>query len=205
MKLVSLLALGAAAALAATSASAASLILDGNFSEGASVGSLGYATYNTGQAVGTGSPWVVGVDANNSGTTSVDLIGTYWASPPGGGYSVDLDGTINDGALDNSIGSIYQTFTVPVAGEYELSYYLSGNTGGGPAPKLYSVTVGGTTVDGSTTNSAYSGQWTLVTEYVHLDAGSNILTFASLDSPQNGQNGPVIGDVRIRRPSLPRP
>ncbi len=98
MKAFSFLAFGLAAALAATSASAASLILDGNFSEGGSVGSPGYATYNTGQAVGGGSPWTVGVDANNGGMTSVDLIGTYWPSPPSGGYSVDLDGTINPGA-----------------------------------------------------------------------------------------------------------
>ncbi len=90
-----------------------------------------------------------------------------------------------------------------VAGEYALSYYLSGNTGGPPSPKLYSVTVGGITVPGSTANSAYNSQWTLVTEDVFLNAGSNTLTFASLDSPQNGQNGPVIGGVSLM--SVPEP
>jgi hypothetical protein len=188
------LALGAAVALGAASASAAvNLVSDGNFSEGASANS--FATYDTNSPVGAGSPWTVGPNVSTGALSSVDLIGTYWAAPPSGGYSVDLDG--------NSVSSIFESVTVPTAGEYLLSFYISGNQDGGPATKSYSVTIGGNTFDLTTSNSAQADEWTLVNETVALGAGANFLQFASLDTSDSNPFGPVVGGVSLV--SVPEP
>jgi hypothetical protein len=188
----------AAAALSTASASAATnLVTDGTFDEGSSAGS--FTTFPTGLALGAGSPWTVGTDANTGAASSVDLVGTYWAGPPGGGFSVDLDGTLgkNGSSTTDSVGSISEAVTIPTSGQYLLSFYVSGNQDSGSPTKNYSVSVDGFSAHLSTDNSAQLGQWTLVTQLVTLSAGATLLEFASLDTPANDQFGAVIGDVSL--------
>ncbi len=199
MRYIGLVTLGALA-LSATSASAAvNLITDGTFNEGGGVGLL--ATYSTGSAVGTGSPWTVGGSVpNDNAPTSVDLIGTYWAGPPGGGFSVDLDGSLNTGGSSGAVavGSISESVLVPTTGKYVLSFYVSGNQDGGSPTKDYSVSIDGYSSPVlTTTNTVKDGQWTLVTEAITLTAGSDTITFASLDTPESEQYGAVIGNVSL--------
>jgi choice-of-anchor C domain-containing protein len=113
--------LAAAAAIAFTppAQAAVNLIQDGNFDNPAAPGN--FVTYSNGQSFGG---WTVTGD-------SVDLIGSYWGAPVGGG-SVDLAG--------NKAGGITQTIAAPV-GAYNLSFYLAGNPDGGDAVKNMRLTL----------------------------------------------------------------
>ena len=165
----------AGALLGAASQAGATIIADGDFSSPPGAGS--FTTYNGGSF----GPWNV--------TGSVDLIGDYWQAPPAGGGSVDLDG--------NSPGGVSQAFTAP-KGEYELSFYLSGNPDGGDGVKTVEVSVGDVdktfTFDntGVTTRGAMGYQLETVKFFT---GGSDTLSFKSLDvgSPY----GPVIGQVSV--------
>jgi hypothetical protein len=155
------------------------------FSEGASVGVS--ETIPTGDSIG---PWI----ATWGAPRSVVLIGTLWASPPPGGYSVDL-----------STAAIGQFYTVPYAGAYELSFWVSGNQSGGPTTKYYSVSVSnpGNFFDNlSTTNSAQDGQWTKVTELIYLSQLGGGVFFDNQDPPTD-PFGAVIGDVSLTYLGLP--
>ncbi len=90
----------------------ANLVSNGNFSS--SCGS-NFCTYSSGDSTSI-SGWTVGGN-------SVDLVNTYWQSPPGGGSSVDLDGL--------GAGSISTSFGTTNGSEYTLSFELSGNPDGG--------------------------------------------------------------------------
>lgn len=186
-------------ALASSPVYASDLVADGTFIEGAGAGS--FTTYPSGSAIG---PWTVGLDLTTGQPSSVDLIGNYWAAPPGGGYSVDLNGTLgNNGASGtDSVGSISQTVTVAIAGMYALTFYVSGNQDGPPLTKTYTVSLGSNDYTLSTSNSAQADQWTKVTEIVSLGVGTDLLTFAGFDLPGN-QFGAVIGDVSLLATPLP--
>jgi choice-of-anchor C domain-containing protein len=160
---------------AASQASAASVITDGDFSSPSGGGS--FTTYNGGMF----GPWTV----NNS----VDLIGAYWQAPTAGGGSVDLDGV--------SPGGVSQTFTA-APGEYELTFFLSANPDGGLGAKSVDVSVGG--VDKTFTYSITSATTHADMNYVEetlefFNAGTSTLSFNSKDvgSPY----GPVIGGVSV--------
>jgi len=179
-----LLALAAVATfLLGGQAHAATLILDGDFANANPT----FSTVNNGSSFG---PWSV-----TSG--SVDLIGGYWQSPTPGGGSVDLDG--------NSPGAIQQVFTAP-AGNYVLSFSLSGNPDGGTGTKFLQVSVGGTTQDFSYTvtgaNSRPNGMLYLPETLAFSSAGGPLtLTFASLD--EAGAFGPVVGGASVSAVPLP--
>lgn len=117
---------GAIVVLAISVVSAASaeidLISDGMFSEGASAG-----VSETIAVPGAIGPWTV---TWSSLDRSVVLIGSLWAGPPPGGYSVDL-----------STAAIGEFYTIPYAGNYELSFWVSGDQQGGLTTKYYSVSV----------------------------------------------------------------
>jgi hypothetical protein len=190
------------------SASAATnLIADGTFSEGASAGS--FMTYAYGTNFG---PWESYADLESAYPASVDLIGTYWHSPPGGGYSVDLNGTLNNNgsSATDSQGSVLQFFSVPTPGTYMLRFYVSGNQDGGPTTKQYFVEVRAqaSAVDEkdifhSTSNNAQAGVWSLVTDPISFTAaGPHYLLFGGYGDPTN-QFGAVIGDISIT--AVPEP
>jgi hypothetical protein len=199
-----------AAALMTTAppaSAATNLIADGMFSEGATAGS--FTTYAFGTYFG---PWESYEDLETAYPASVDLVGTYWLAPPGGGYSVDLDGTLNNNGSSgtDSQGSILQFFLVPTTGTYMLKFYVSGNQDGGPTTKQYFVEVRAqaSAVDEkdvfySTNNNAQAGVWSLVTEPISFTAaGPHYLLFGGYGDPTN-QFGAVIGDVSLS--AVPEP
>ena len=186
--MIRILSVAALAALLMTgSAHAATLVLDGNFVNTA-VNPPGYTTYNSGQTFGGGA-WTVT-------TGSVDLIDQYWLPPTPGTGSVDLDG--------NSPGGIAQTFTAP-AGNYVLTFDLSGNPDGAPTTKSLQVSVGGTVEDITYTLTGANNHTNMlyVPETVDFTStGAPIpLSFLSLDT--NTPFGPVIGDVSASATPLP--
>ena len=65
---------------------------------------------------------------------SVDLIGSYWAAHGGTGQSIDLNG--------NETGVIQQTLTFAHPGNYQLTFWYSGNPDGNPADKKFTVSLG---------------------------------------------------------------
>jgi len=198
--------LGAATVLTVIGAGPAfaltNLIDDGSFAGGATAGN--YTTYSSGSALPPGG-WTVTTDKQTGNASSVDLVGTHWGSPPAGGGSVDLNGTLgNDGASKtDSVGGITQSVDVAKAGTYTLSFYVSGNQDG-PAPtKEYEAFAGTNSFILSTSNNVKAGQWSLVTESVFLNAGANSVGFYSLTTDPTNQYGAVIGDVSLS--AVPEP
>jgi choice-of-anchor C domain-containing protein len=162
----------------------ANLVIDGNFTAAGNPGS--YTTYSAGSMGG----WTV-----VSG--SVDLIGTYWQSPAGGGNSVDMAG--------NSSGTINQTINGLVVGQvYQLTFALSGNPDGAPtvkdlgvglsfggsSPFAFSYTTGG--------NTLASMNYVIETEDFTANNTSEVLQFQD-QSSYNGSTpyGAVIGNVNL--------
>jgi choice-of-anchor C domain-containing protein len=173
----------AAVVLGATSQASANLVADGDFSIPPVDGD--FTTINAGGTIG---PWSVD-------TGSVDLIGNYWQAPPLGGGSVDLDG--------NAPGSISQSLDLG-AGNYSLSFYLSGNPDGLPSTKTVEVTIGGVTKTFTFTiggNSHGSMNYVLETLAFNWGGGDTALDFISLDT--DSPYGPVIGDVDLQAAPLP--
>ena len=182
-----------------------SVITDGTFTEGSSAGS--YTNYASGTSFG---PWTSEENSANPGTaTSVDLIGSAWATPYGVG-SVDLNGTntFYGGANAQAEGALAQTFNASVAGSYVLTFYLSGNDAVDQNAKSLNVELGGQTVPFTSTNSVQAGTWTLETATFVLAQGSNTLEFESTypggaAGSQANNFGAVIADVSLTR--VPEP
>lgn len=172
-----------AAALAVGGAAhAANLVADGDFSS--PFGGSTFTTYSAGSSFG---PW-------NVTSGSIDLIGNYWQSPTTGGGSVDVDGNA-PGAFDQSIAT--------GAGEYTLTFDLSGNPDGNPTTKALQVSVGGVTKLFTYTIGANShSNMMYTTESLTFKAtGPTTLTFTSMDN--NSPYGPVVADVAIT--AVPEP
>jgi choice-of-anchor C domain-containing protein len=166
---------------AASQASAASVITDGDFTSPSGGGS--YVTYNG----GTMGPWDV--------SGSVDLIGGYWQAPTAGGGSVDLDG--------NSPGGVAQTFSA-APGDYELTFFLSGNPDGGDGVKTVDVSVGGADKVFTFTNTGATNRSDMgyVEETLKFfNSGTSTLSFTSKDV--GTPYGPVIGGVSVS--AVPEP
>jgi len=185
MRITKILAAGATA-LALSTAAHANGLADGSFAEGASAG--GFQTYGSGGTIG---PWSV-----TGG--QVDLIGSYWQGPTGGGYSLDMNGLV--------AGTVQQAFTLD-AGEYTLSFWMAGNPDGGPATRSVLASAGDashtfTFTMGGTDKSNMG--WTLETMTFHT-TGSTTLTFASLTDPSSGYApfGAAIGGVSVT--AVPEP
>jgi len=172
-----------AALLLSGGAHAATLVLDGDFANGSPT----FTTFSSGSSFG---PWTV-----TSG--SVDLIGGYWQSPTAGGGSVDVDGVVP--------GAFQQVFTAP-AGNYVLSFDLSGNPDGGLGTKFLQVSVGGATQEFTYTVTGANARpapmlYTPETLAFSTAGGPVTLAFASLDA--GGSFGPVVGGVSVSAVPLP--
>ena len=174
-----------ALALAQAGAAHATIVSDGDFTQGAG----SFATISAGQTIG---PWTV---TGNS----VDLIGNYWQATPNGGHTVDLDG--------NGAGGISQALTLS-QGVYEVSFYLGGNPDGGPATKNLTVSVDGVSVPFSFTNAGQThgnmGYQLETFDFVVATPTtiSTALSFSSTDAASNPW-GPVIGQVEVS--AVPEP
>jgi choice-of-anchor C domain-containing protein len=168
-------------------ASASAIVTDGNFN--APSGGSSFTTYFSGQSFGG---WTVTGAGTGSG---VDLIGDYWQAPSVGGGSVDLDG--------NAPGGISQSITAP-AGNYILSFYISGNPDGSPATKSVNVSIGNVNNDLFTYTIGSNTHSNMMYQLYTLDfilSGPTTLSFTSADT--NTSYGPVIGDVSIS--AVPEP
>ncbi len=192
MKLIAIASVAAGLALAG-SASAADLIIGGQFAGGGS----SYQTYGNcnGGVPGSGPNSTCGTftfdDWTVAPNTSVDLIGGYWQAPPGGGGSVDLDGVTE--------GGISQTFDTVAGHRYELTFYLAGNPDDGAGMKTVGVSVGlGSatyTFDETGTDTHNDMGWT--PETLFFTAGPGPTTTLDFGSETSGSFGPVIGDVSV--------
>ena len=166
-------------AVGAASPASANLIANGTFASTCS--GPGFCTYSAGDS--TDIPgWTV-----QSG--SVDLITTYWQAPPGGGNTIDLDGS--------APGSISTQFSTVAGDSYLVTFYLSGNPDGSPATKELEVSADGSSEDytyTTGTNTHGNMEYSFETfKFVANVTGLSTLLFASLDS--DTPYGPVIGDV----------
>lgn len=194
----------AIATLAAGSPAAASmnLISDGQFSEGSTAGS--FTTYPFLSHIGS---WVVTGGQSDPVSGSVDLIGTLWLGPAAGGYSVDLDGTLDNCrhcSGVNAAGGITQLFTVATAGNYNLTFDYAANEQGPPPDKGLKVLIGSLgnfSLETLAPNKA-APEYTMAYYEVYLKAGLNDLSFVSTDTHGN-QWGPVIGNVAVT--AVPEP
>ncbi len=125
-----------------------------------------------------------------SGT--IDYIGSYWQSSPGGGRSLDLTGY--------TPGAISQTFATVPGASYEVSFDLSGNPAGGPSLKTLTVSATGGASTGYSYDTVAHGttladmQWETKT-YTFVATGlSTTLTFAST---VEGYYGPALDNVVV--------
>jgi choice-of-anchor C domain-containing protein len=126
-------------------------------------------------------------------TGNVDWIGTFWAAPPSGGFSVDLDGT-------NSAGAIQQSVNTVSGQTYDLKFYLSGNAGGAPPIKNLNVSIDADTpafTFDTSSGGAQGDVWTLESFVFKATTNGTTLTFASADTGNNLSFGPVIGGVSL--------
>jgi choice-of-anchor C domain-containing protein len=128
------------------------------------------------------------------GGVGVDWIGGYWSAAEGNG-SVDLSGL---GA--GSVSTILST----VAGEYyDLSFFMSGNSGGGNAVKQLQVTVGDldATYTFDTTGISTSNMGWILKTGTFLASGSDVLKFTSLEG---NAFGPALDLVTVSN-TVPEP
>ncbi len=163
-----------------TTASAA--LQNGQFTTPATNGT----TFRTVTAGGTLGAWSV-----VSG--SVDQKLTYWPQPPGGGYSVDLDGS--------APGAIEQSFATTAGAQYRVLFAFSAN-GDQTGPRSMRVTAASATQDYTFTPPAgWSSStlgWTYRTFTFTAAATSTTLRFASLSAAGNA-SGPAVGDISVSR------
>lgn len=142
---------------------------------------------------GAGSPTYISDWTVKSG--NVDLIGTYWQQPPGGGYSLDMNGNIP--------GAISQQFDTTAGVTYAVQFYLAGNPAGGPATKTLDVSAtGGPLVSvgfTNTSNTSLTSMGWVLEDYTFIASGSSTtLTFTSTTTSGSPQwYGPAIGEVSV--------
>lgn len=166
---------GLATALPVSAWATPFVLANGNFAAPAGT----YTTYAGGSTTIAG--WTV------TGA-SVDLIGSYWQAPPGGGQSVDLDG--------NARGGLTQTLTTVANQAYTISFYLSGNPDETSTKKLM-VSAGGESQEFSyTTGSNTTINMNYVPETFTFTATgtATLLSFTSEDAVDSAW-GPVIANV----------
>lgn len=123
---------------------------------------------------------------------SVDVIETYWETPPGGGNSLDMNGTTN--------GTIQQTFPTVSGATYFVSFELSGNPDGGPVTKTLDVSATGgasQTYSFDDTGITHTDMGWTPEGYSFVASGATTtLTFAGGPSNDTAY-GPVLGYVTV--------
>jgi choice-of-anchor C domain-containing protein len=121
---------------------------------------------------------------------SIDWIGALWLAQDGA-LSLDLDGS--------APGAITQTLATTIGNTYFVSFYLSGNSNGGPTVKTLIVSATGTapatyTFDASTISNGAMG-WRLEGYSFVATSATSTLTFASGDTAS--AYGPALDNVVV--------
>ena len=176
-------------------AAAATAFQNGNFTDGTYAPSYGGAGFETlspelGNATAM-TGWTV-----TSG--SVDWINGYWQAPPGGGNSIDMNGTAT--SSQTALGVLTQTFATHLNATYVVGFELAGNPNCGPSRKTLSVSAADTppqSYSADTLNTSTSNMgWTTQTYSFVATSDSTTLTFAA--DPTNTSNcGAALGDVSV--------
>jgi choice-of-anchor C domain-containing protein len=197
-----------AAALVASGAAHANLILNGSF-ESASVNPATYQTLAAGSTAITN--WVVGAP-------NVDYINKGEWNASDGNRSVDLDGGVG------SAGSVSQSFATLAGADYRVTFDLSGNPGALPMVKTVRVSAGADsanfdyTIGTNHLNNSGALPWVLTYEAHTFEftatGAQTTLTFASLTGQSGSRSGwgPVIDNVDVEllestppTPAIPEP
>lgn len=197
-----------AAALVASGAAHANLILNGSF-ESASVNPTTYQTLPAGSTAM--AHWVVGAP-------NIDYINKGEWNASDGNRSVDLDGGIG------SAGSVSQSFATLAGADYRVKFDLSGNPGALPMVKTVRVSAGADSANFNYTigtnhlNNSGALPWVLAYEAQTFDftatGAQTTLTFASLTNQSGARSGwgPVIDNVDVELvedlpppPAIPEP
>ncbi len=165
-----------------------------NVSNGTFAGNAGsWTEFSTGETFA--GAWHV-----DAGT--VDWIGSYWAGPPGGGNSVDMDG-IGPGAISQTIATVANTV-------YTLSFALNGNPDR-PETKILNVYAVGATPavfsinpPADRTLAAFQSAYLQETlQFTAVDSSTTI-RFVSGDAA-GSPSGAVIGDISVTSAATPEP
>jgi choice-of-anchor C domain-containing protein len=172
-------------------AAQANLIANGNFSSPVLAYGATYCACSPSEANAI-VDWTITVGNVDlvPGGTSAD--GATWEPPPGGGQSVDLDGT--------EPGAIAQGFDTTQGRLYTVSFYLSGNPDGPPDIKYLAVSAGNsaqTFAYAAGLNTRENMNYVLESfSFTATDCCATLRTFTSNDNPISGY-GPVIGSVSV--------
>lgn len=164
----------------------ANLVQDGSFED--QVATQPYETFSAGQSFGG---WTV--TAGN-----VNLVNGAWLA---------ADGNQSVGFSGNSPGTIQQTIVVP-AGNYLLTFDLSGDSTGLPITKTIQVSFGGATKDFSFTTTGSNGNmnWALESWDIYLPTGgSTVLSFADVSGPSGNSPGDPYYGAALDNVSLTDP
>jgi Protein of unknown function (DUF642)/PEP-CTERM motif len=199
-RIIGLLCFGMMAALA-TDANA-NFVVNGTFASPPEAASFG--TFPAGSTAITGWTVVNGVNTPSGG--SVDLLGTFLTPPPGGGQTVDLDGTASTPG-GPAAGGLEQTITgLTIGTSYTLSFYYSNNYQTGGITPSAMVSIGGLSTDISHDSSTgpSNPNYTFFSSTFIATGSSDLLSFLSLD-PAADQFGIVIGNVQINPTVVPEP
>jgi choice-of-anchor C domain-containing protein len=132
-------------ALAATPASAASILVNGGFEDIGSATPEGWGglTYYAGGPL-TLPGWMV-----EDGSVDLTSTTSVWGPASEGNYSLDINGW--------SAGRISQSFDTVFGQTYQVSFAYSRNVAGAPDPALATVSVGGHSLDVSAPDTAIFG------------------------------------------------
>jgi choice-of-anchor C domain-containing protein len=157
----------------------ASVFQNGGFETGPAPGS--FITLGSGSTAITG--WTVGGGG-------IDYIGSYW-QPSDGSRSLDLNG--------NLPGSISQTFDVVSGQTYQVTFYLAGNTDGGPAIKTLTASIDSTVFLASFDSTGKSRSdmgWMQYSFLFTANGPTETLSFQSTTLEGNAY-GPALDNVSV--------
>lgn len=180
------------AAVLASTAARADLIVNGGFEQPATTGQGGLFA--------AGDPSITGWTIVSG---SVDIHNSSLFDPFEGRQALDLDGA--------SAGTIEQTFATSAGGSYVLSFEYANNPFGvtSPATALASLFGAGATpllsqAISHSGSSARAMNYTLFTAAFTADSATTRLRFASTDSPAS-VNGIVLDAVSVNPTAVPEP
>jgi choice-of-anchor C domain-containing protein len=149
-------------------------------------GSFNFTSLNAGDTSITG--WTIGA-------AGIDLINTLWTSH-GGSYSIDLSNVNN--------GTISQTLTTVANQNYELRFWMAGNTGSAPTVKTMNVTFGSTTINNVSFNSSgFSNSNMGWTEYVYKFTATGTSTLLQFADTSGSASGVALDDIGVS--AVPEP
>lgn len=153
------------------------LVNDGSFEDQPVTSGSGFDTYNQGQTFGG---WTV-----TGG--NVDLISTYWTAEDGN-QSVDMNG-LEPGTISQTVNGLN------VGQQYQLSFWMAGNTAGGPNVKTLTAGIGSNSFDAVFDDTGKSPSNMGWTQYSYDFTAANASELLSFDSTTTGACEPASPDA----------